>query len=315
MFVDYDDVNGLLKLIYNASQTPQFSFFNSQFSILNSQLIMYRLLEFIRRSYVTLLFVLFEVIAIGIYARSNCYTRATMLTRASALTGGVAGAISDIGGYFSLAKENRKLTERVAELEQLLSYYDRDVDSASEIDIAELQYEFMAARVVSNSINSSNNFITLNKGMRDGVVSDMAVLSPSGEAVGYILDCSERYSVAISVLNTSFRTGCKIKGDGYSGSIEWDGGSTYEVQMRELSKYARIEIGAEVVTSGVSHYFPSDMLIGWVESYELDDSKTYYNARVRLAADFTKLHQVVLVKYIDREEVVDLERRAKGKNN
>lgn len=272
---------------------------------------MYRLWEFIRRSYVTLLFVLFEIIAIGIYARSNCYTQATLLAHANAVTGGLAGAITDIDGYFSLAKENRELTERVAELEQRLAYYDRDVHGVEQIDIAELQYEYMAARVVSNSINRSNNFITLNKGMRDGVVSDMAVLSPSGEAVGYILDCSERYSVAVSVLNTSFRTGCKIKGDGYSGSIEWDGGSPYEVQMRELSKYARIEVGAEVVTTGVSHYFPSDMLIGWVESYSLDESKTYYNARVRLAADFTNLHQVVLVKYIDREEVVELESRAK----
>ncbi len=274
---------------------------------------MYRLLEFIRRSYVTLLFVVFEVIAIGIYARSTYYTQATLLARANALTGGLAGAITDVGGYFSLARENRALTAHVAELEQRLAYYGGLVDTTAVIDIAELQYEFMPARVVSSTINRTHNFITLNKGLRDGVMSDMAVLSPSGEAVGYILDCSERYSVAISVLNTSFRTGCKIKGDGYSGSLEWDGGSTYEVTMRELSKYAKIEIGAEVVTTGVSHYFPSDMLIGWVESYELDESKTYYNAKVRLAADFSNLHNVVLVKYIDRSEVVELERSAKSK--
>lgn len=274
---------------------------------------MYRLLEFIRHSYVTLLFIVLEAIAIGFYARSTYYTQATILASANALTGGLAGAITDIGGYFSLAKENRVLAKRVADLEQQLAYYGGLVDTTATINIAELQYEFMPARVVSSSINRTHNFITLNKGLRDGVMNDMAVLSPSGEAVGYILDCSERYSVAISILNTSFRTGCKIKGDGYSGSIEWDGGSTYSVTMRELSKYAKIEIGAEVVTTGVSHYFPSDMLIGWVESYELDESKTYYNATVRLAADFSNLHNVILVKYIDREEVVGLEQSAKSK--
>ncbi len=274
---------------------------------------MYRLLEFIRRSYVALLFVVFEVIAIGIYARSTYYTQATILARANAMTGGLAGAITDVKGYFALANENRLLTERVAELEQQLTYYGGMVDTTAVIDIAELQYEFMPARVVSSTINRTHNFITINKGLRDGVMNDMAVLSPSGEAVGYILDCSERYSVAISMLNTSFRTGCKIKGDGYSGSIEWNGGSTYEVTMCELSKYAKIEVGAEVVTTGVSHYFPSDMLIGWVESFELDDSKTYYNAQVRLAADFSNLHNVVLVKYIDREEVVGLEQSARNK--
>ena len=273
---------------------------------------MYRLLEFIRRSYVTLLFIVLEAIAIGFYARSTYYTQATILAGANALTGGLAGAITDIGGYFSLARENKALAKRVADLEQQLAYYGGLVDTTATIDIAELQYEFMPARVVSSSINRTHNFITLNKGLRDGVMNDMAVLSPSGEAVGYILDCSERYSVAISILNTSFRTGCKIKGDGYSGSIEWNGGSTYSVTMCELSKYAKIEIGAEVVTTGVSHYFPSDMLIGWVESYELDESKTYYNATVRLAADFSNLHNVILVKYIDREEVVGLEQSAKS---
>ncbi len=273
---------------------------------------MYRLLEFIRRSYVTLLFIVLEAIAIGLYARSTYYTQATILAGANALTGGLAGAITDIGGYFSLASENKALAKRVADLEQQLAYYGGLVDTTATIDIAELQYEFMPARVVSSSINRTHNFITLNKGLRDGVMNDMAVLSPSGEAVGYILDCSERYSVAISILNTSFRTGCKIKGDGYSGSIEWNGGSTYSVTMCELSKYAKIEIGAEVVTTGVSHYFPSDMLIGWVESYELDESKTYYNATVRLAADFSNLHNVILVKYIDREEVVGLEQSAKS---
>lgn len=273
---------------------------------------MYRLLEFIRRSYVTLLFIVLEAIAIGLYARSTYYTQATILAGANALTGGLAGAITDIGGYFSLASENKALAKRVADLEQQLAYYGGLVDTTATINIAELQYEFMPARVVSSSINRTHNFITLNKGLRDGVMNDMAVLSPSGEAVGYILDCSERYSVAISILNTSFRTGCKIKGDGYSGSIEWNGGSTYSVTMCELSKYAKIEIGAEVVTTGVSHYFPSDMLIGWVESYELDESKTYYNATVRLAADFSNLHNVILVKYIDREEVVGLEQSAKS---
>ena len=84
---------------------------------------MYRLLEFIRRSYVTLLFVVFEVIAIGIYSRSTYYTQATLLARANALTGGVAGAITDIGGYLSLSRENKALTTRVAELEQRLAYY------------------------------------------------------------------------------------------------------------------------------------------------------------------------------------------------
>ncbi len=275
---------------------------------------MYRLIEFIRRSYVTILFVALEIVAISFYARSNYYTQARILARANAVTGDISNAFSNVGKYFSLGRENARLTERVAELEQELAMYRTAVaDSVAIRDVAELQYEYMPARVVSNSINRNRNFITLNRGLRDGVTTDMAVLSPSGEPVGYILACSERYSVALSILNTSFRTGGKIAGDNYSGSIEWDGLDPHRVQMHELSKYADIKIGAEVVTSGYSHYFPADMPIGTVESFELDRSKTYYDAVIRLAVDISKLYNVVLVNNIGFGEAVQLEEEAEHK--
>lgn len=275
---------------------------------------MYRLIEFLRRTYVTILFVILEIVAISFYARSTYYTQARLLSRANTVTGGISTAISDMGKYFSLGRENALLTERVAQLEQELTMY-RTVmaDSLAIREAAELQYEYIPARIVSNSINRTRNFMTLNRGLRDGVTTDMAVLSPSGEAVGYILACSERYSVALSILNTSFRTGGKIVGDDYSGSIEWDGVNPHKVQMHELSKYADIKVGAEVVTSGFSHYFPAGMLIGTVESFELDRTQTSYDAVIRLAVDITKLYNVVLVKNIGLGEAVQLEEEAEHK--
>ncbi|MBP3482530.1 MAG: rod shape-determining protein MreC [Alistipes sp.] len=271
---------------------------------------MYKLIEFIRRSYVTILFVILEIAAINYYAHSTPYTRARLLASANSVFGGVHGVISGFGEYFSLARENRILTARVAELEQQLTVC-REAAGDVGFEPAELQYEFMPARVVSNSINRSHNFITLNRGLRDGVVNDMAVLSPSGAIVGYILDCSERYSVAISVLNTSFRTSGKIAGDGYSGSIEWRSDNPHKVTMYELSKYANIEVGAQVVTTGFSHYFPADLPIGTIEDFRMKEDNTAYTATVRLATDFTKLHNVLLVKNIGQGEVMQLEEDVK----
>ena len=45
-----------------------------------------------------------------------------------------------------------------------------------------------------------------------------------------------------------------------------------------------------------SEYFPADILIGWVEQAELDDTKTTYRVRVRLAAEISSLSDVILVE-------------------
>lgn len=260
----------------------------------------------------TILFVVFEIAAVSFYARSTCYTQARILARANVALGGIAGAISGVGSYFSLARENAVLTRRVAELEQERALYRATIaDSTAIREAAELQFEYIPARVVSNSINRSRNFITMNKGLRDGVTGDMAVLSSSGAVVGYVLECSERYSVAVSILNTSFRTSGKIEGDSYLGSIEWRGGNPHEVVMHELSKYADIEVGARVVSTGFSHYFPADMPIGRIVSFSLNDKNTAYDAVVRLEADMSKLYNVVLVKNIGQGEALQLESDAR----
>ena len=113
---------------------------------------------------------------------------------------------------------------------------------------------------------------------------------------GYVIDCSEHYSVAMSVLNTSFRASGKLDGEEYFGSIYWDGANQYEVVMDELSKYADPQPGREVVSTGFSEYFPADILIGWVEQAELDETKTTYRVRVRLAAEISSLSDVILVE-------------------
>lgn len=268
---------------------------------------MYRLVEFIRRSYVTILFVVLEIVAVSIYMRSTLYTRARILSKVYSAVGGAASARAGVASYFSLAKENRMLTGRIAELE-------REVEALREAGLAadtlDAPYGFIPARVVANSVNRLHNFITLDRGMRDGVYPSSAVVTPEGAVVGYILECSDRYSVALSILNTSFRTSGKIEGSEYSGSIEWRGENQYEVTMYELSKYAEIEVGSRVVTTGFSHYFAPDMPVGTVESFGFDDTKTSYTAVVKLDAEMSRLHNVLIIAAERREELLELETEA-----
>jgi len=274
---------------------------------------MQKLILFIKRVYVPLLFIIFEIVAVRYYAHSSSYAEARLLTASNRIVGGVYGAISGIGDYFGLRRENMLLLDEVARLNNELTRYRENevyqlLDSlGSEI---ETKYTYMTARVIRNSVGRMRNFITLNKGLRDGVETDMAVLTPSGAMVGYVISCSERYAVCISILNVDFNASGKLAGDGHSGSIYWDGKSTENVQMHELSKYAAVEVGDTVVSTGYSHFFPEDVAIGYVTSVSADQTTSSYDLELRLAADMTRLNDVVLIKNVDLYELEALEAEA-----
>ncbi len=269
---------------------------------------MYRLLYFIKKTYVAIIFILLEIVAIRAYAYSTPYTQSRLLALSNSIVGSIHDMLGETGHYFSLRRENIRLTERIAELENRLDacreYLPHDHDTLA---AAVHAYEYIAARVVSNSVNRPQNFITLNKGFNDGVSIDMAVISPEGFAVGYVVNCSENYSVAITLLNTEFRTSGKLASDDTPGSVHWHGGDPTLVDFDEVSKYAAVECGEVVTTTGFSHYFPPNLTIGTVESFELNKAQTTYNVRVRLAADMSRLGNVLLVNNTAAGEIRALE--------
>ncbi len=272
---------------------------------------MRKLFEFIRSVYVVVLFVVLEAIAVSYYARSTYYTQARLLSRSNQVVGGVHGLFAGSGHYFTLGRENRMLLTRVTQREERLAQYE-EAATAERLDgymqdIGESKYRFATGSVVANTVNRAQNLITVNRGHRDGIVEEMAVLSPDGAMAGYIVACTERYSVAMSVLNTSFRASGKHAESEYYGSIYWDGLDQHTVILGELSKYADPQPGQEVVTTGFSQYFPADVLIGWVESASLNETRTAYTVRVRLAAEMSRLGEVVLVGNRDLFEIRDLQ--------
>lgn len=279
---------------------------------------MYKLIEFLRRIYVVVLFVVLEAIAIGYYAHSSNYAQAKLLTRSNQVVGGVYGIFSDIRSYFRLGRENERLLGRVAVLEEELARYRKsEADSARTTllqDMGPKPFELTVARVISNSINKNRNFIVLDRGQRDGVEKGMGVLSPEGAMVGYVAAASERHAVVVSILNTSFNASGKLAGDDYFGSIYWGGEDRYHVRMKELSKYARVTEGEEVISTGFSQYFPAEVLIGYVESYALSDTQMAYDVVIRLAVDVSQLTDVILVRNREIGDVHQLEADAERQN-
>ena len=283
---------------------------------------MYKLIEFLRRIHVVLLFIIIEAIALNYYAHSSFYTQAKILSRANSVVGGLQRSVFSVKHFFTLRSENEMLSARVAELEHsLAAYREREANMATDtLSMAQIdsafveqltQYSYTPARIISNTINRNRNYITLNRGRQHGITEDMAVISPDGSMVGYIVGCSDRYSVAISILNDKFTTSGKIVGDDHFGSITWNGRSPHKVQMSELTKYAEFEVGAPVVSSGLSHIFPEGVKIGVVESFSENDNQTSFDVVVRLAADMTKVSNVLVISNNGYIEATELEEEVK----
>ena len=283
---------------------------------------MRRLLEFIRSTYVFLIFVALETAALNHYAHSSVYARATVLTRAAYVAGRVNGGLNEVKRYFSLSRENDQLLERLAELENRLAAYESYAASGNNaFDVADndgevpeydslwAKYVYMTASVVSSSVNKHNNFMIIDKGMDDGVRTQMGVVSPRGAMVGYVVGCSNRYAAVMPILNTSFHSsGMLLGSNNYSAPISWSGHGMYEVQLEGLSKYAKPEVGDTIVSTGHSNIFPRGILIGRVKRFTMNEIQTAYNIDVELAADISAMHRVILIDNRDLDEIRKLQR-------
>lgn len=281
---------------------------------------MRKLIEFIRSIYVVALFVVLELAAVNYYAGATAYTEARLLAQSARLTGGMHSAITDAGNFLRLGRENRALTERLARLEEevatLRSQLAESSLGVSEAMFEGVKYRMVEAAVVSITTHRANNYIIVNRGSNDGVRAGMGITTGDGAIVGYVVECSPRHAVGVTLLSEVFRgSGAPVGGSNYQGSITWDGKNPHFVNLEKLSKYAEPQIGQEVLTTGLESYFPAGLKIGTIESLTPDALGISYTARLRLSAELSKCDNLILMDNLSSDELRQLEGQAAQKNN
>jgi rod shape-determining protein MreC len=275
---------------------------------------MYRLLLFLRRIHVLLIFLLLEGLALHFYASSSVHSRARLLTASDAVFGGAYGVIAGAERFVGLSETNRQLEKRVEKLEDELSMWRERYGTATLDSInssVSISGGYIAAHVVRNSISKRENYIMLDRGLRDGVERRMAVVSPQGSLVGYVEGVSASNAVCVSVLSTDFRASGMFPASGHFGSVSWLGGDPRTVRLSEVPKYAEVGRGDTVVTRS-SLNFPEGIIIGTVESYTVDESRASLDIDVRLSADIAALRTVFLVRNLQAAERTRLEEATTG---
>ena len=264
---------------------------------------MKNLLEFLGRHYHWLLFVVLEAVSFVLLFQYNSYQSSVWFSSANAITGRVNEWRSFVESFFTLRETNKALMLRNFYLERQVNqlrrlYYER-TDTISEQERRHLeflsQYQPIAAQVITNETDRTDNLITIDRGEADGVQVGMGVACGNG-IVGVVYLTSAHHAVVISVLNShSSRISCAIRGHGYFGVLRWYGEDAGYAYVEDIPRHARFKRGDWVETNGYSSVFPPGVLVGRiVEVYNSRDGLSY-KLKVRLSTDFGTLRDVVVI--------------------
>jgi len=180
-----------------------------------------------------------------------------------------------------------ELEEENAQLRALLGEYD-----------ARATMNPVLARVIASESGNYFSTFTINKGKRDGVDSQMAVITSQG-LVGYVYEVFDTTSKVITIIDDQASLAALIESSRDQGAIKGTLGSTGEplCRMYYLSADSVPRPGDRVITSGVGVSFPKGLLIGYVResTRAIEDNKHYIV--VEPAADFEHIENVLVLRY------------------
>ena len=262
---------------------------------------MHNLTEFLARYKHWFLFVALEVLSMVLLFRFNDYQGSVWFTSANYVAGLAYEASSKVTSYLTMGEVNEKLTKRNLELEyQVRELSSQLYDKTKDSTFLRGQYRFLSkfrliqAKVVSNSLDRPDNFITINKGTWDGVRKDMGVACGNG-VVGIVYMAGIHYAVVIPVLNSKSNISCSIQGRDYFGYLHWNGGATDMAYLDDVPRHAKFKLGDRIVTSGYSSVFPAGVLVGKIKHVYNSEDGLSYRLAIELSTDFGNLRDVCVI--------------------
>ncbi len=253
-----------------------------------------------------LLFIFLEGVALLLVILHNQYPKSVFFSSCNTVTASLLETTSDISDYFHLDEQNSQLAEenialrnQIIDLQNQLSIYQDSIHNAAMVDkdyaFADKNITYISAKVVHVSTYRQHNYITINKGLRDGVMKDMGVIDERG-VVGIVCNANEHFALVIPLIHTSISISSKFKQDNYVGLLQWDGRDITMGQLTDISRHMIVEVGDTIVTSGLSAIFPPDIPIGVVSHTELTNYDTYHQIDVELAVDYKRMSYVSVIQ-------------------
>jgi rod shape-determining protein MreC len=176
-------------------------------------------------------------------------------------------------------QEIRALAQQTESLRQLLELRKR------------AGVETIASEVIGAGAATDVRAYTIDKGSSEGVLKDMAVISPAG-VVGRVILSSRRAAQVQLLIDRNAAAAALIERTRAQGIVLGQGGDT--LLMDFVPGTADVKQGDLVVTSGIDAIFPKGFVIGTVEIVDRGPG-TFHRITVRPAVDFSRLEEVLVV--------------------
>lgn len=271
---------------------------------------MFQIIQFIQKRSHFFVFLILEIVAVALIIRSYYTHTIYFLNSANYISGSLYSAENNFSKYLTLDSENQKLLEENTVLKNKISILENiNASSGSAIQIVDStqfqRYKYIPARIISNTVSKKNNYLSINKGRRDQITQDMAVITDKG-VIGITDFTTNKFTRVMSLLNENTRINSNIKNKGVFGTVEWNGVDYRYVQLRDIPKHLKIEINDTVVTDIRSNIFPSGIPIGIIKDFKLEEGTDEYVANVELFEDFVKVENVYVVTDFDKIETDSL---------
>jgi rod shape-determining protein MreC len=211
--------------------------------------------------------------------------------------GGVRGGLKRLN---ELVRENERLkleNEQLRATNSLLNNLETEVNRLNRaLGFREQSpFKLLPARVISRESATWWNTCTIGRGLKDGIATDMAVVTEAG-LVGKIITVGKDVAVVLIVSDESLRVSVSIEGTQEQGIVSGTRASSNyapDLRIRFLSKTANLKPGMKVLTAGAGGVFPSGLVLGTVKDFSVRELEGV--SSVTPAADLADLQDVFVI--------------------
>ena len=227
----------------------------------------------------------------------------------------VAASLSDTvrqwTGYLTefdaLRAENEQLRLQIAQMEETVRQAEADRDENVRLrELTGLRQQrrdlrWESARVLVQDVSNWSSLLTVNKGTAQGVEVGDCVITEAGFLVGVVAEAGVNWSTIRTILDSDTSIGATVFRSGTNAVAEGDFAlmSQGRLSLGYLGTDPDLMSGDLVVTSGLGGYYPSQIVIGYVEEVRTSDSGLAQYAVIAPEAELDGIAQVFIVTSFD----------------
>ncbi len=264
---------------------------------------MHNLLRFIKLNQFLLLFILIEGFSVAILLENNSFQSNKTIKFSTQYTSAIYEYTNSFSDYLALKETNDYL---IAENAKMHTLSQNNLHIINSTFLKNKKFNYIAAKVINNSVKKRNNFITLNKGEKNGIKHGMGVITNEG-IIGIVHSVSENYALVISLLHNKSATGIFLKKNMHTGILTWSGFDYRTATINDLPVHIPMNIGDTIITNSYSNIYPEGINIGTISDFQKNDDG-FYKINVSLFEDFNSLRYVYVVHSKESEEQLELEK-------